>query len=295
MQQEDAATLDLSGPIAISTDSFVVKPLFFPGGDIGKLSVTGTVNDLLVMGATPRYLTTAFLLETGLDLSTLDEIVSRMAKTAKEAGVIIVAGDTKVVEGQGGLMINTTGIGSFVQGPAYHFKQCKEGDLILLSGCLGDHEASIMSCRMNLGNQIQSDCALLTPLVEQLRKDQIQIKAMRDVTRGGLGTILNEVSELTHCGVECFEQSLPIHKDTQAFCRILGFDPIYMANEGSLIALVSPYDGERALASMRKTPLGKNAAIIGRLTKASEVTLLTRLGGKRRLTPLQGESLPRIC
>lgn len=294
-QTEDAAVLDMSGTLAFSTDSFVIQPLFFPGGDIGKLSISGTVNDLLMMGAIPKYLSTAFILETGLEFETLEKIVVSMSTTARAAGVEIVTGDTKVVEGAGGLIINTSGIGLIPAERDLHFVHCKEGDAILLSGNLGDHEASILSSRMHINNQIRSDCAPLNPLVNSLFHAQIPVKAMRDVTRGGLGTILNEIASITKCGVECWEDALPIHHETQAFCNILGLDPIYMANEGKLLIVVGERDAKDALAVMNHTKQGENAAIIGRLRSESGVTLATHLGGWRTIKMLQGEALPRIC
>lgn len=294
-RMEDAAVLELNGRIACSTDSFVVTPVVFKGGDIGKLAVCGTVNDLLVMGAEPRFLTAGFILEEGLELGLLEQIVASMAKHAAEAGVQIVAGDTKVVEGKGGLYINTTGIGTISEGRNVSAGNCREGDVVVLSGNLGDHHACILSARMEIENNITSDCACLTPLVNSLFENGIQVKAMRDVTRGGLGTVLNEIAESSKCRIEIKEGALPVHPEVQGFCDILGLDPLYMANEGKIIAVVAPGDAEKALDAMRKTGLGKDAAVIAEVVSGKGVVMKTRLGGSRVVDVLYGEGLPRIC
>ena len=221
-KMEDAAVLELHGKFAYSTDSFVVSPVVFKGGDIGKLAVCGTVNDLLMMGSEPKFITAGYILEEGLELSLLEEVVASMAKAAKEAGVQIVAGDTKVVEGKGGLYINTSGIGIIPEGRNISAGNCSEGDLVLLSGNLGDHHACILSARMDIENHISSDCACLNPLVNSLLENNIKVKTMRDVTRGGLGTVLNEIAEASKCGIEIKEESLPVHPEVRGFCDILG-------------------------------------------------------------------------
>lgn len=294
-RMEDAAVLELHGKFACSTDSFVVTPVVFKGGDIGKLAVCGTVNDLLMMGSEPKFITCGFILEEGLELDLLEQIAASMAKTAADAGVQIVAGDTKVVEGKAGLYINTTGIGVIPEGRNISAGNCSEGDLILLSGNLGDHHACILSARMEIENSIKSDCAFLNPLVNSLFENGIEVKAMRDVTRGGLGTVLNEIAETSKCGIEIREGSLPVHPEVRGFCDILGLDPLYMGNEGKMIAVVASRDAEKALKAMRETECGKDAAIIAEVVSGKGVVMKTRLGGSRVVDVLYGEGLPRIC
>lgn len=294
-KMEDAAVLELNGKIAYSTDSFVVTPVIFKGGDIGKLSVCGTVNDLLMMGAEPKYITAGFILEEGLDLADLETIVASMARTAKDAGVAIVAGDTKVVEGKGGLYINTSGIGMIPEDRDISAANCKEGDVVILSGELGDHHACILSARMGIENNIKSDCACLNSIVECLFENGITVRTMRDVTRGGLGTVLNEIADSSNCGVEIVEASLPVNPEVRGFCDILGLDPLYMGNEGKMIAVVNGNDAEKALKLIRETPYGKNAAVIASVTSGKGVVMKTRLGGSRIVDVLYGEGLPRIC
>ena len=294
-KMEDAAVLELHGKFAYSTDSFVITPVVFKGGDIGKLAVCGTVNDLLMMGAEPKYITSAFILEEGMDIALLEEIVASMAKTAAAAGVKIVAGDTKVVEGKGGLYINTSGIGIIPEGRDISAGNCSEGDVILLSGNLGDHHACILSARMEIENHIQSDCACLNSLVNSLLEKNIKVKTMRDVTRGGLGTVLNEIAESSKCGIEIKEESLPVDPVVRGFCDILGLDPMYMGNEGKMIAVVASEDSERALELMRNTECGKDAVSIAKVVSGKGVVMKTRLGGSRVVDVLYGEGLPRIC
>lgn len=294
-KMEDAAVLELHGRIACSTDSFVVTPIVFKGGDIGKLSICGTVNDLLMMGAIPKYITAAFILEEGLEISLLDQIVSSMAKTAAEAGVEVIAGDTKVVEGKGGLYINTTGIGLIPEGRAISAANCSEGDVVLLSGNLGDHHACILSARMGVENNIKSDCTYLNRLVNSLLENDIRIKTMRDVTRGGLGTVLNEIADASKCGIEITEEALPVYPEVRGFSDVLGLDPLYMANEGKMIAVVDAEDAERALVLMKQNEDGKDAAIIARIIHGKGVVMRTRLGGSHVVDVLYGEGLPRIC
>lgn len=301
-KMEDAAVLDIKGKIALSTDSFVVTPLTFKGGNIGKLCVCGTVNDLLMMGAEPKYLTCGFILEEGLAVDELDRIVESMAKTAKEAGVKIVAGDTKVVEGSGGMYINTSGIGIIPEGRDVSAANCEEGDAIILSGTLGDHHACILSARMKIENNIESDCAVLAEIPRTLFANGINVKAMRDVTRGGLGTIVNEISKASNCQIELYEKEIPVTDEVRGFCDILGLDPIYMGNEGKLIAVVPQADEEKALSLVQGTEAGRNARIIGHVVRnckdggaSASVTMKTRLGGSRVIDVLYGEGLPRIC
>lgn len=297
-KMEDAAVLEINGKVAFSTDSFVVHPIKFKGGDIGKLAVCGTVNDLLMMGAEPKYLTCGFILEEGLDIEVLRKIVASMGKMARDAGVKIVAGDTKVVEGNGGLYINTSGIGLIPEGRDVSAANCKENDVIILSGNLGDHHACILSARMDIENNIQSDCACLNAIPNILFQENITVKTMRDVTRGGLGTVLNEIAQSSKCNIEIEETALPVDEEVRGFSDILGLDPLYMGNEGKMIAIVPKEQSEMALKLMRKTSCGKDAAIIGFVTGASEkssVVQKTKMGGKRVIDVLYGEGLPRIC
>lgn len=308
-KMEDAAVLEFNGRIAFSTDSFVVTPLVFKGGDIGKLAVCGTANDLLMMGAEPKYLTAGFILEEGLELSLLEQIVASMARTAAEAGIQIVAGDTKVVEGRdhmngqgsvsgngsgsAGLYINTSGIGTIPAGRDISASNCGEGDVVILSGSLGDHHACILSARMGIENNITSDCSCLKAVVSSLLESDIRVRTMRDVTRGGLGTVLNEIADSSKCGIEIKERFLPVDPEVQGFCDILGLDPLYMGNEGKMIAVVDREDAKKALELM--TGYSKDAAIIAEVTPGSGVVMKTRLGGSRVVDVLYGEGLPRIC
>ena len=294
-KMEDSAVFELSGKIAFSTDSFVVTPLVFKGGDIGKLSICGTVNDLLMMGAEPQYIACGFIMEEGLDIKLLENIVSSMALAAEAAKVKIVAGDTKVIEGSGGLYINTSGIGLIPNGRNISASNLKEGDVVLLSGNLGDHHACILSARMGIGNNIKSDCACLNEVTKTLFDNCIDVKAMRDVTRGGLGTVLNELAESSKCGIEISEADIPIDSEVKGLCDILGLAPLYMGNEGKMTVIVSAKDAEKALNLIRNTDVGKNAAIIGKVTEGKGVTLKTKIGGTRAVDVLYGEGLPRIC
>lgn len=294
-KMEDAAVLKVSGQIACSTDSFVVTPLVFRGGDIGKLCVCGTVNDLLMMGAAPKYLTCGFILEEGLEIDLLDRIVCSMARQAEEAGVVIVAGDTKVVEGNGGLYINTTGIGEIPDGRDVSSSNCQAGDAIILSGNLGDHHACILSHRMEIENNIVSDCAALNDIVDALFEKGIHVRTMRDVTRGGLGTVLNEIADSSSCRIDLEEESIPVLDEVRGFADILGLDPLYMGNEGKMIAVVPDREAEAALKAMRETCHGADAAIIGHAAQGSGTFIKTALGATRRFDVLYGEGLPRIC
>lgn len=293
-KMEDSAVLSVNGKIAYTTDSFVVTPLFFRGGDIGKVAVCGTVNDLLMMGAMPKYLTAGFILEEGADMEAIDRIAASMALAAKEARVKIVAGDTKVIEGRGGIYINTSGIGE-IQRNRISISHCRGGDVIILSGNLGEHHAAIMSHRMGIENTIQSDCAPLRSMVKNLLNNNIKVHCMRDVTRGGLATVLNEVSSSSSCAVEIYEESLPISSQVRGFCDILGLDPLYMANEGKMIAVVPENQAEKALSLIRKSKYGENANIIGKIKEGSGVVMTTALQGSRIIDILYGEGLPRIC
>ena len=291
---EDSAVVDGHGKIAITTDSFVVTPLFFKGGDIGRLAVCGTVNDLLMRGAVPKYLTSAFIIEEGADTETLEAIASSMAKTANETGVYIVAGDTKVIEGNGGVYINTTGIG-FANNENIVSTNLQDGDCVIVSGTMGDHHATILSARMEIENDIQSDNAPLTDIVKNLIDGGIDIHCMRDVTRGGLGTVLNELANASQKQIEIEETAIPITDEVRAFSKILGLNIMHMGNEGKLVAIVPSEQANKAVEIMKNSKYGENATIIGKVTNGEGVMLNTRLGGQRKINVLIGEGLPRIC
>ena len=242
-----------------------------------------------------QYLTCGFIMEEGLDIDLLDQIVRSMAAQAREAGVLIAAGDTKVVEGSGGLYINTTGIGLIPEGRDVSAANCRAGDKILLSGNLGDHHACILSARMEIDNEIHSDCGCLKDITEALFGAGLEVRTMRDVTRGGLGTILNEIADTSRCRIELSEESIPVSDEVRGFADILGLDPLYMGNEGKMVAVVPAAQAEKALELMRGTEHGKDAAIIGEIKEGNGTFLTTRLGASRVLDVLYGEGLPRIC
>lgn len=291
---EDSAVVPGNGKIAITTDSFVVTPLFFRGGDIGRLAVCGTVNDLLMRGATPKYITSAFIIEEGADTETLEKVAKSMAQTAKEAGVQVVAGDTKVIEGNGGIYINTAGVG-FVETEEIRSSNCTEGDAVILSGNLGDHHATILSARMGIENTIASDCAPLGEIVKNLIEGGVDVHTMRDVTRGGLGTVLNEVAEASGTKIRIEDAKLPVDEQVGAFAKFLGLNILHMGNEGKLIAVVPASQAEKALEIIKSSKYGENAAIIGHVESGNGVVSVTPLGGERKVTVLHGEGLPRIC
>ena len=302
---EDSAVVGGAARLAITTDSFVVTPIEFPGGNIGRLSVCGTVNDLLMSGSKPMYITCGFILEEGLDLDVLENQVKALSECAKEAGVTIVTGDTKVVENRGqeaGLIINTSGVGFIPDGAEpIGPSNLQDNDVIILSGNLGDHHAAILAKRMGIENNIKSDAAPLTDAVNNLMAQNVRIHAMRDVTRGGLGTVLNEFSESSSCDIELYEDKLPVSSEVKDFCGLLGLDPIYMGNEGKFVLSVHPEDADRALSIIRSSQYGENAAIIGMVKKNNQpsdmhkVVLNTNIGGKRVIGLMYGEGLPRIC
>ncbi len=297
---EDAAVVEGAAQIAVTTDSFVVTPLEFPGGDIGRLSICGTVNDLLMRGAVPKYITCGFILQEGADITLLKRIVSSMADTAKEAGVTIVAGDTKVVEGSGGIFINTTGVGFVPEGRDISASKSEAGDVILVSGNIGDHHAAILGNRMEITTTIESDNAPLNEMVENLFQAGIRVHALRDVTRGGLATVLKEIAEASALRFEIEEGQIPVAPAVRDFCGLLGLDPLYMGNEGKLVAVIAGEDMERALQVMKNSKYGENATVIGCVAEAGKdeegrLILKTRIGGKRMLDILEGEGLPRIC
>ncbi len=303
--RHDSAVIDCGGQrIAFTTDSYVVKPLFFPGGDIGKLAVCGTLNDLAMAGARPLWLSAALIIEEGLPVGDLEQILRSMAATARAAGVAIVTGDTKVVErGRGdGLFINTAGIGLIEPGrPAIQPAAVRAGDAILVSGDLGRHGIAIMARRegLDLETAIESDCADLSGLVLDLLDSGIEVHCLRDLTRGGLASALIEIAETAGVGMQLDEESIPVREDVAGVCELLGFDPLHVANEGRFAALVPGDQAERALARLRQHPLGAGTARIGRVTgtaqAAAPVHVRTRYGTERLLLRLSGEQLPRIC
>jgi hydrogenase expression/formation protein HypE len=300
---DDAGRVELpdGSHLAISTDSHVVWPLFFPGGDIGKLAVCGTVNDVAMLGARPLYLTAGFILEEGLELALLERVVASMQSAAAEAGVQIVAGDTKVVQrGKAdGIYINTAGVGVIPPGVNIGGAQAKAGDVVLLSGPIGDHGIAVLAARGELGfeTDLESDVAPLNGLVARLLEACSGVHVLRDPTRGGLGTTLNEIARQSGVCIEIEEQAIPVRPQVQAACEMLGFDPLYIANEGKLVAIVAPEDAEKALEAMRGERYGAEAVAIGKVgaAPAGRVLLRTNLGSRRVVEMLAGEMLPRIC
>lgn len=292
---EDSAVVNASKKIAVTTDSFVITPLIFNGGDIGRLSVCGTVNDLLMRGATPKYITSAFIIEEGADTDTLNTIVKSMAQTAKEAGVTVICGDTKVIDGKGGIYINTTGVGFIDESTNIVSSNMQEGDSVIVSGNLGDHHATVLSARMNIENNIKSDNAPLNEMVKAMLDNKIDIHTMRDVTRGGLGTVLNELADASNVSIELEEEKIPVNEEVRAFAKILGLDIMHMGNEGKLVATVPSEQAQKAIEIIRNCKYGENAQIIGKVTAGKGVILKTELGGRRAVTTLFGEGLSRIC
>ena len=331
---EDAAVLEVpSSRIALTTDSFVVTPVIFRGGDIGRLSVCGTVNDLLSRGATPKYLTAGAILEEGLSFETLKTVVRSMAETAREAGVRIVTGDTKVVEksgsGESGLFINTAGVGVFpsssasderdvTAGSGLYGTACptaagaRPGDRIIVSGTMGDHHAAILSERLSIETDIKSDCAPLGEMVRALLEGGIHVRTIRDVTRGGLATVLKELAEASAQTFVIREEAIPVDPKVSDFCGLLGLDPLYMGNEGKLVAIVPADEADKAVGLIRRSRYGEKAAEIGYVAapadgsernsqednfggRPGDLIMRTPIGGLRSLTVLQGEGLPRIC
>ena len=298
---DDSAVFNLEGRLAFTTDSYVVSPIFFPGGDIGRLAVCGTVNDLAMSGAAPLYLSLSLIIEEGLALSDLDMIVNSIKTAAEEAGVIIITGDTKVVN-QGSadrLFINTSGIGTIPQDIEISGANAKAGDRVILSGTIGDHGIAVMSQREGLkfSVPVQSDCAPLNKLVSQMLEASPQIHCFRDPTRGGLATALNEFARQSDVGITIYEEKIPVKDGVRAACQILGFDPLYIANEGKLVAIVDPNHADQILAGMKQDPHGIDASIIGEVSNEHKgrVIMKNRLGTSRIVDMLSGELLPRIC
>lgn len=297
----DAAWMAVPGSrLAVTTDSFVVSPLFFPGGDIGKLAVCGTVNDLAVSGARPSYLTAGFIIEEGFPLADLEKIVASMARAAAEAGVQVVAGDTKVVgRGHGdGLFINTTGIGFPLPGVELGYHRVQPGDKILINGPVSDHGLAVITCRegLEVDTGIVSDCASLNGLIQEVLAACSGVHLMRDPTRGGVATTLKEIATSCRVDIHLEEESIPVRDAVRGAAEMLGLDPLYLANEGKVLIIVSPAQVAACLEVMHQHPLGQDAAIIGEVQPgAGQVYLHTLLGGTRYLDLLAGTPLPRIC
>jgi hydrogenase expression/formation protein HypE len=301
-EMHDGAQLQVRGSrLAFSTDTYVVKPLFFAGGDIGKLAICGTVNDVAMNGALPLYLSVGFILEEGFPIDSLKRIVASMQTAAAEAGIYIVTGDTKVVEkgAVDGIYINTAGIGSIMDGINISGKNAISGQDIILSGYLGEHSLAVMSERHGLTfpQSVISDCAPLNGLVERMLTAVPQIAVLRDPTRGGLATTLNEIALQSQVGIMIDESSIPVSPAVQAACDILGFDPLYLANEGKLIVFVDPQFTKQVLEVMQQHVYGCEARVIGKVVKepCGQVGLRTKIGGVRLLDMLVGDQLPRIC
>ena len=298
---DDSAIFEASGRLAFTTDGYVVNPIFFPGGDIGKLAVCGTVNDLSMNGARPLYLSLSAIIEEGLLLRDLERIARSVKKAAQEAGVNVIAGDTKVVNrGQADkLFITTSGVGIVPPGVDISGANARAGDKVLLSGTIGDHGMAIMSQREGLqfSMTLKSDCAPLNKLVSQMLRVSSGIHSMRDPTRGGLATTLNELARQSSVGIVIEEAEIPVKEEVKAACELLGLDPIYVANEGKLVAIVDPADADQILARMRKNRYGRDAVIIGEVTSQhpGKVVMRTKLGPSRIVDMLSGELLPRIC
>lgn len=303
-EQEDQARLDLAtlaaggDRLAFSTDSYVIDPLFFPGGDIGKLAVCGTANDIAVSGAIPRYLSCGFILEEGLPMATLQAVVNSMAATAKAADIAIVTGDTKVVQRGAAdkLFINTAGIGAIPTGLDWRAQTLQPGDVVLVSGTLGCHGATILNLREQLGldGELVSDCAVLTPLIHSLRAVN-GIKALRDATRGGVNAVVHEFAASSGCGIELNEASLPVKPAVRGVCELLGLDALNFANEGKLVIVAERQAAEAAVERLRLHPLGRDAAIIGEVVARKGVRVSGLYGVKRTLDLPHSEPLPRIC
>ncbi len=292
---------ELGPQLAISTDCHVVSPLFFPGGDIGRLAICGTVNDVAMMGAKPQYLTAGFILEEGLDLAILERVVESMKAAAEEADVEVVAGDTKVVQKglADGLYITTSGVGTIFPGVEISGAGAKSGDVVILSGYLGDHGIAVLGARGELGfeSDVQSDVAPLNHVIAAILATSEQVRVLRDPTRGGVASTLNEIAQQSDVGITLFENAIPVRPAVAAACEMLGFDPLYIANEGKFIAIAGPTDADKILSVIRSHPYGEGTAIIGEVTAEppGRVLMKTAIGGTRIVDVLAGELLPRIC
>jgi hydrogenase expression/formation protein HypE len=298
---DDSAVFDLSGRLAFTTDSYVVSPIFFPGGDIGRLAVCGTVNDLAMSGARPLYLSLAFIIEEGLLLSELERIVNSVQKTAQEAEVKIITGDTKVVPRGSAdkLFINTAGVGLIPEGVDIAGDKAKPGDKVILNGAIGDHGIAVISQRegLSFATKLKSDCAPLGGLVAEMLDTSKNINCLRDPTRGGLATTLNELAKQSKVSMRIEEKAIPVREEVLGACEMLGFDPLYVANEGKLVAIVPPGDADKILKAMKKNKYAKEAVIIGEVAaeKPGRVVMKTVLGAHRIVDMLVGDLLPRIC
>lgn len=298
---DSAVLTGIVGPMAFTTDSFVVQPLEFPGGDIGRLAVCGTVNDLAVMGAVPRALSLALILEEGVSLALLDRVIDSVAVAAQEAGIVIATGDTKVVERRrgDGIIITTAGIGVMREGAVVSPLRITAGDVLAISGRIADHGLAVMSAREGLSFQtaLLSDAAPLGSLVECMYQARVDARFMRDPTRGGLAGVVADLAEETGLSIELDESAIPLSRVARHTAEVLGLDPLSIANEGKVVAVVAPSDADRLLAAWRSHPLGREAAVIGRFVEASPplVELITRAGGRRIVQRPYGEELPRIC
>ena len=300
--ETDAAVLPLEGPVAFTTDTYVVQPLFFPGGDIGKLGVCGTVNDLATSGARPAYLSVGFILEEGLEVATLERVVASVADTARAAGVRVVTGDTKVVERSrgDGLYLNTSGVGSVRPGLRLGPSQVQPGDRIVVTGDIGRHGVAVMAARdggFAFDGVLESDCAPLNAMVEDLLDGGLGLRCLRDLTRGGLGAALDEIASKRQVGLRLREREVPVLDAVEGACELLGLDPLFVANEGRMVAFVAPGDADRAVEVMRRHPDGANAAVVGEVveTHPGSVSVVGPLGTDRVLDLPLGEQLPRIC
>jgi hydrogenase expression/formation protein HypE len=300
-RMDDSAVFDINSRVAFTTDSFVVNPIFFPGGDIGKLAVCGTVNDLSMMGAQPTFLSLAFILEEGLAFDELDKIMDSIRRAAEESGVKIVTGDTKIVEhGKADkVYINTSGIGLVPQGVDISGANARPGDKIILSGSLGDHGIAVLAQRQSLRLKVpvESDCAPLNAMVKEILQFKQGIRSMRDPTRGGLATTLNEMAEQSQCSFRIYEDKIPVKESVNAACNMLGLDPLYIANEGKMVVIAAPGKAEEIAALMRKNIYGRDSVIIGEVLEGhpGRVVIKNRLGTSRVIEMLNGELLPRIC
>jgi hydrogenase expression/formation protein HypE len=298
---DDSAVFDFKGRLAFTTDSFVVNPLFFPGGDIGKLAVCGTVNDLSMVGARPLYLSLALIIEEGLPMEDLEKVMASIGRTAQEAGVKIITGDTKVVNHGSAdkLFINTSGIGVIEPGIHISGSLGRPGDKVILSGTIGDHGVAVLAQRQNLRLKIptESDCAPLNSLVAAMLEYREAIHSLRDPTRGGLATTLNEMAVQSGVSIRIYEDRIPVREPVRVACEMLGLDPLYVANEGKLVAIVAPEAAPEILEAMRRSRFGADAVVIGEVTEKRSVPVVmeTRLGASRILEMLSGELLPRIC
>lgn len=279
---ENRATIKLDGKAMYTTHSFVAEPFFFKGGDLGRLAVCSTVNSLAIMGAIPKYLTAGFIISKSCEPELIDQIAGSMTAAAKEAKIKIVAGDIKVIEGGGGIYINTSGIGEVMKG-GFNISNCKLGDVIVVTGNLGEHEAAIKSAKLNIDNNIHSDCAPMISMIKNLIDEKIRIRCMREVNQGGLAAVLHEIATAASCRVVIEEKSLPISKDVRSFCESLSLDPLYLANEGKLLLVLPNNQADKALAIIKENKYGKNAAVIGAIVEGQGVGMRMNPTGSKTI------------